>query len=165
MVDFDMNEEDAVIEAIEELNVRGIDHSDLDLSQQRLGAEGGADESKVFEFLSKLVSAAEVHDVATVELQLSNLRPLSINFDSIAEDANFDTVLFGLTSAVLILDNTNFCHFAFSILFGKTSQRTSAFVLLEHKQSYSSGINSNPAGNQSLRDCMNTFLPKFRTTI
>ena len=42
MVDFDMNEEDAVIEAIEELNVRGIDHSDLDLSQQRLGAEGGA---------------------------------------------------------------------------------------------------------------------------
>ena len=89
----------------------------------------------MFEFLSKLVSAAEVHDVATVELQLSNLRPLSINFDSIAEDANFDTVLFGLTSAVLILDNTNFCHFAFSILFGKTSQRTSAFVLLEHKQS------------------------------
>ena len=69
MVDFDMNEEDAVIEAIEELNVRGIDHSDLDLSQQRLGAEVGADESKVFEFLSKLVSAAEVHDVATVELQ------------------------------------------------------------------------------------------------
>ena len=135
MVDFDMNEEDAVIEAIEELNVRGIDHSDLDLSQQRLGAEGGADESKVFDFLSKLVSAAEVHDVATVELQLSNLRPLSINFDSIAEDANFDTVLFGLTSAVLILDNTNSCHFAFSILFGKTSQRTSAFVLLEHKQS------------------------------
>ena len=50
MVDFDMNEEDAVIEAIEELNVRGIDHSDLDLSQQRLGAEGGADESKVFDF-------------------------------------------------------------------------------------------------------------------
>ena len=50
MVDFDMNEEDAVIEAIEELNVRGIDHSDLDLSQQRLGAEVGADESKVFEF-------------------------------------------------------------------------------------------------------------------
>ena len=82
------------------------------MSQQRLGAEVGADESKVFEF--SVASAVKVHDVATVELQLSNLRPLSINFDSIAEDANFDTVLFGLTSAVLILDNTNFCHFAFS---------------------------------------------------
>lgn len=73
MVDFDMNE-DAVIEAIEELNVRGIYHRKLDLSQQRLGAEGEADGGKVFDFLSKLVSAAQVHDVATVELQLSNLR-------------------------------------------------------------------------------------------
>jgi len=133
MVDFDMNEEDAVTEAIEELNVRGIDHSDLDLSEQRFSAEVEADKNKVFDFLSKLVSAAQVNDVAMVELQLSNLRPLSIDFDSIAEGVNIDTTLYGLTSAVLILKSASSCHFAFSVLFGKTSPLTSVFVLLERE--------------------------------
>lgn len=133
MVDFDMNEEDAVTEAIEELNVRGIDHIDLGLSEQCLRTEAEADENKVFDFLSKLVSAAQINDVATVELQLSNLRPLYIDFDSIAEGVNFGTTLYGLTSAVLILNDASSCHFAFSVLFGKTSPLTSVFVLLERE--------------------------------